>query len=153
MEEVPCGPMDIAITPDGSRAYVTNFGERNRIGRTVSVIDVETDTVIDVDPATPDIIDPVPVSKGPAGIAITQNPEDPPDIFRVYVTHLGGIQQTSFSSPGRTVSVISTATNTVVDQVDLVFDQDEPSLPFVPGGLGSWTSWYSNNFRRLQGLR
>ncbi|MBT9585246.1 hypothetical protein IV102_18020 [bacterium] len=45
---IPVGknPMGIAITPDGSRAYVQNF-----ISRNVSVIDLDTDTVVDTLPS------------------------------------------------------------------------------------------------------
>src|SRR5262245_49048691 len=62
---VPVGgaPRWVAITPDGTRAYVTNVGA-------VSVIDTATNTVV----AT------VPVGNSPQGVAIT------PDGTRAYVT-------------------------------------------------------------------
>jgi YVTN family beta-propeller protein len=78
------GPLGIAITPDGTRAYVTNFF----FGNTVSVIDTLTNTVIDT----------IPVGNFPEGIAIT------PDGTRAYVTNSGD----------GTVSVIDTITNTVI---------------------------------------
>lgn len=58
-------PYDVAITPDGRRAYVTQ-----RAGNSVTVIDVATDTIV----AT------IPVGMVPRGVAIT------PDSTRAYVT-------------------------------------------------------------------
>jgi YVTN family beta-propeller protein len=74
----------VAVTPDGSKVYVTNGGDG-----TVSVIDTATDTVIDP---------PIPVGGGPFGVEVT------PDGSKVYVTN---------GSDG-TVSVIDTATDTVI---------------------------------------
>ena len=64
---VPVGdePRCVAITPDGTAAFVTNFGSGN-----LSVIDTSSNTVV----AT------VPVSRQPFGIAIT------PDGTKAYVT-------------------------------------------------------------------
>lgn len=53
-------PQGIAITPDGTRVYVTNNTSNN-----VSVIDTATNTIIDP---------PIMVGDGPAGIAITPPP-------------------------------------------------------------------------------
>jgi YVTN family beta-propeller protein len=82
---IPVGrvPFGVAITPDGTRAYVAN-----EFSYTVSVIDTATNTVV----AT------IPVGLVPIGVAIT------PDGTRAYVPN-------EFSY---TVSVIDTATNTVV---------------------------------------
>ncbi|MDV6278221.1 hypothetical protein R3Q06_32670 [Rhodococcus erythropolis] len=60
------GPVAVAVTPDGGRAYVTNGSDKS-----VSVIDTATDTVVDT----------VPVGAFPAGVAIT------PDGARTYVTN------------------------------------------------------------------
>jgi len=77
----------IAITPDGSKVYVsTNLGE---LANTVSVIDTVTNAV-----SGP----PIPVGLSPFGVAVT------PDGSKVYVTNTGD----------NTVSVIDTATNMVV---------------------------------------
>ena len=74
-------PFGVAITPDGTRAYVTiNFPNNF-----VSVIDTATNTVV----AT------IPVGAGPIGVAIT------PDGTRAYVTNDGS----------DTVSVIDTTTS------------------------------------------
>jgi YVTN family beta-propeller protein len=65
---IPVGvsPIGVAITPDGTRAYVTNEGS-NTVSGTVSVIDTATNTVV----AT------IPVGPGPFGIAITPAPQAP----------------------------------------------------------------------------
>jgi YVTN family beta-propeller protein len=77
----------VAITPDGTRAYVTISFPNNF----VSVIDTATNTVV----AT------IPVGVAPNGIAIT------PDGTRAYVTDNGS----------DTVSVIDTTNNTVIATV------------------------------------
>jgi len=59
-------PYGVAITPDGTRVYVTNYADN-----TVSVINTATNTAV----AT------VPVGSGPWGVAIT------PQGTRVYVTN------------------------------------------------------------------
>uniref|UniRef100_UPI000A96E89D YncE family protein n=1 Tax=Rhodococcus marinonascens TaxID=38311 RepID=UPI000A96E89D len=61
-------PVGVAVTPDGTRAYVTNVGDG-----TVSVIDTATNTVVET----------VPVGAAPQGVAIT------PDGSRAYVANLG----------------------------------------------------------------
>jgi len=80
-------PSGVAITPDGTRAYVTISFPNNL----VSVIDTATNTVIST----------IPVGVGPTGVAIT------PDGTRAYVTNDGS----------DTVSVIDTATNTVAGTI------------------------------------
>ncbi|MGW9567894.1 putative Ig domain-containing protein [Prescottella equi] len=102
-DKIPLGydrvPIDMAVTPDGSRAYVlTEFGGgSNRGGPEVSVIDTSTKAVT----AT------FPVSKSPARIAIA------PDGQRVYITHHDG---RTVYDPGM-VSVIDTTTNAVTATV------------------------------------
>ena len=125
---IPVGsaPFGVAVTPDGSKVYVTN--ER----RTVSVIDTATNTVAAPIPVgiappawrsrrtaarsmsptlgrdtvsviatapTPWSAHPIAVGLRPAGVAVT------PDGSKVYVANLAT----------DTVSVIAAATNTVVD--------------------------------------
>ena len=65
---VGTNPENVAVTPDGSYAYVTNFGNMN-----VSVIRTSDNTVV----AT------VAVDMGPDGVAVT------PDGGHVYVTNNG----------------------------------------------------------------
>ena len=76
------GPARVAITPNGKRAYVTDFVGGQ--GDTVSVITTATGTVSA----------PITVGKAPVGVAIT------PDGKRAYVPN----------SADGTVSVIRTAT-------------------------------------------
>jgi YVTN family beta-propeller protein len=70
VDTVPVGttPQEVAITPDGTRAYVTNH-----VFASVSVIDTSTNTVVDT----------VPVVSRPIGIAIT------PDGAAAYVANSG----------------------------------------------------------------
>jgi YVTN family beta-propeller protein len=77
-------PWGVAVTPDGSKVYVTDLSSNN-----VSVIDTATNTVVG---------SPIPVGSQPYGVAVT------PDGSKVYVANVGE----------DTVSVIDTATNTVV---------------------------------------
>jgi len=81
-------PAGIVITPNGRFAYIANNGSGNVNSNTVSVIDTATDKVIGT----------VTVGNKPLGIDVT------PDGKYVYVTN---------SNDG-TVSVINTATNTVL---------------------------------------
>src|SRR5262249_15558876 len=85
---VGLGPDGVAITPDGTHAYVT--------GSPISVIDTATNTVV----ATV----PVPVGRLPLGVVTT------PACTHAYVTIGGG-------GINGIVSVIDTATNTVVATV------------------------------------
>jgi YVTN family beta-propeller protein len=75
----------LAITPDGSKLYVT-------------VTDNGTNTVSVIDTATNSVVGTIAVGSRPSGIAIT------PDGTKVYVVNAGD----------NTVSVIDTATNTVI---------------------------------------
>jgi YVTN family beta-propeller protein len=79
------GPVGVAVTPDGKHAYVTNAAFS--IG-SVSVIDTAVNSVGDT----------IPVGTAPFGVAVT------PDGKHAYVANL----------EDNTVSVIATATNTVV---------------------------------------
>ena len=85
-------PIQVAITPDGARSYVTSFTNPG----TVSVIDTATNTVLES----------IPVSPKPEGVAIT------PDGTRAYVPGEGFIP-----FPGTLVSVVDTATNTVIGSI------------------------------------
>jgi YVTN family beta-propeller protein len=126
---IPVGnePIGVAVTPDGSKVYVTHD-----IDNTVSVIDTATNIVtatipvsggtfgVAVSPdgskvyvadgsatvsviatATNTVIATIPVGFGPLGVAVT------PDGSKVYVASGGG-------DINNTVSVIDTATNTVI---------------------------------------
>ncbi|MGB4781741.1 YncE family protein, partial [Candidatus Methylomirabilis sp.] len=144
---IPVGsnPVGVAITPNGTRAYVTNQGSNN-----VSVIDTATNAVT----AT------ITVGSSPAGVAIT------PNGARAYVANFGfntvsvidtatntvvvssipvGLRPDFLAvSPDgasvyvpnqglNTVSVIDTATNTVVDS--LTVGTAPTGVAFTPVGI------------------
>jgi large repetitive protein len=81
-------PIGVAITPDGRYVYIANNGSN-----TVSVLDAVTDRVVNS----------VSVPAGPIGVAVT------PDGKYAFVT-----SAVFGSFTGNTVSVINTATNTLV---------------------------------------
>jgi|SRR6516165_4260777 YVTN family beta-propeller protein len=111
---IPVGanPYSVAVTADGSKAYVTNTGSQ-----TVSVIDTATNTVT----AT------IPAGTFPLGVAVT------PDGSKVYVTNPSGVQS---------VSVIAAATNTVIATIpvggpDGVAVSPDGSKVYVADSFGS----------------
>jgi|GEM_PF-2192927 len=87
---VGSNPFGVAVSPDGTKVYVTNYGSNS-----VSVIGTATNTVT----AT------ITVGSQPMGIAVT------PDGTKVYV-----VNQNLLGNPGN-VSVIDAATNTVLATV------------------------------------
>ncbi len=92
-------PISVAVSPDGTRAYVT----LNTWGTgMVAVIDTATNTVIDTDPDQPGSQNIV-VGTGPRGVAFS------PDGTRAYVANLNS----------RSISIIDTATYTVLANVDV----------------------------------
>ena len=87
-------PQGVAVSPDGSHAYVTS-----EHSNTVSVIAWVTNAA---GASVPTVVATVPVGDGPIGVAVT------PDGARVYVANINS----------STVSVIDTATNSVVATVE-----------------------------------
>ncbi len=90
-------PMEVAFSPDGSRAYVSNF-----VGDTVSVIDTATDAVI----AT------VPVALRPTGVSAS------PDGARVYVvsgvTNRISVIDTASNAVGATITTPTSLSDNIV---------------------------------------
>ncbi|MFE6738539.1 IPT/TIG domain-containing protein [Streptomyces tubercidicus] len=132
VDEIPVGhaPIWAAITPDGRRVYVTNFGASSisvidtathnvitTIGVTSGPWEIEvtpdglrayvacfgTDSVAVIDTATNTVTATVPGLNKPLGLTVT------PDGSRLYVASLGGER----------VDVISTATDTLIASVPL----------------------------------
>jgi YVTN family beta-propeller protein len=129
---VGTGPLGVAVTPDGSKVYVTsNFLDRqpnlsvidtatNAVsttitgidrpvgvavtpdGRKVYVADEVANSVAVIDTATNAVTATIPVGSNPLGVAVN------PDGSKVYTTNSGNI----FAAG--TVSVIDTATNTMI---------------------------------------
>lgn len=93
-------PSAVAVTPDGTHAYVAVGNRDDQLGGNVAVIETATNTVV----ATIDGM----AEATPTGVAIT------PDGSRAYVTNAG---EPDVSDSG--VSVIDTATNTVIATVDV----------------------------------
>ena len=130
---VGVGPQGVAVSPDGTKVYVTNEGSDTGAISTVSVIDTATNTVtatvnVGIRPrgiaVTPDGTKVYVMNYGSNNISIidtandtvtaTVNAENPwgiaisPDRTKVYVTN-----------NGENVSVIDTATNTVTGTVSV----------------------------------
>lgn len=104
--EVGTEPEGVALTPDETRVYVANEGSG-------------TVSVIDTDPASPNfrtLVATINDGIGPAtsGVAVT------PDGTEVYVTNFGAFIPPATVLPG-SVSVIDTATNTVVARIEDAF--------------------------------
>jgi YVTN family beta-propeller protein len=151
---IPVGdsPFGVAVSPDGSKVYVTNLGSAS-----VSVIATATDTVTAtipvaghtdevavssdgskvyvtnvssgnvsvIDPATNTVTATIPVGLAPLGVAVT------PDGSKVYVANVDS----------HNVSVIETATNTVIATIPVgtepvafgIFIQPAPRFAGTPG--------------------
>ncbi len=86
-------PVGLAVSPDGTKVYVANYW-----GNTTSVINTATNTVTATVPGD-----------GPFAVLIA------PDGKKAYVTNLGN----NHDSSGKTVSVIDTGTNNIVNTVDV----------------------------------
>jgi YVTN family beta-propeller protein len=113
-------PNLIAITPDGSRAYVADYGTNQ-----VSVIDtVPTDAKYNTDIAD------IGVGSSPIGVAIT------PDGKHAYVTN----------SNDNTISVIDTSSNTVSTTISTGVGLNPTDIAITPDG----TRAYFTNFDALQ---
>ncbi|HZN78976.1 MAG TPA: beta-propeller fold lactonase family protein, partial [Mycobacterium sp.] len=61
-------PQLIVVSPDGTRAYVTNYGSNS-----VSIIDTATNKVVDANPATPSTVDAIAVPSTPVGVGLSKD--------------------------------------------------------------------------------
>jgi YVTN family beta-propeller protein len=105
-------PSGVVVTPDGTRVYVTN-----NTANTVSVIETTGNTVI----AT------IAVGTNPTGVAVT------PDGALVYVANNNASAKCTVTGcPQHPVSVISTATNTVVATISVGYKPD--GMAVTPDG-------------------
>jgi YVTN family beta-propeller protein len=98
------GPFGISVTPDGLYVYVCNY-----LDKSVSVIRTEDNKEIDTDPST-DEIDPIRMEAQPISVSVT------PDGKFAYVCNY----------LDKTVSVIRTEDNTVIDTDPSTEDKIDP---------------------------
>jgi YVTN family beta-propeller protein len=112
---LPAGsdPFGIAITPDGTRAYVANAGTPD----SVAVINTATNTILTTIP--------FPAGSDPFGIAIT------PDGSRAYVANFG--------TPD-SVTVINTATNTILTTIVLPAGSNPQLIAITPDGSRAYVA-------------
>jgi YVTN family beta-propeller protein/VCBS repeat-containing protein len=114
--EIPNMPSNVAISPDGTRAYVTTF--------TINDSDIPSGSLIVVDTETRSIVATVTGLLDPNGVAVS------PDGSRVYV--VDGV--------ARTVQVVDTDTNTIIATIQDVFGtrgvavSPDGSRVYVTGG-------------------
>lgn len=124
------GPSGFVITPDGTTAYVNNYGGPNGVGSgngtTVNVVDLATNTI--VGPA-------ITVGLAPAGLAVT-----PDGAFVYVINYVDG-------NPGTgTVTLIDTATNTLVGTTIPGFSGPFQIIITSNGRYAYVTNFGSNNF-------
>jgi len=126
------GPSGMAITPDGNKAYVNNYGGPEGLvsgnGKTVRVVDLRTNTIVG---------SPIIVGLAPAALAMT------PDGKYVYViNYVDG-------NPGTgTMSVIRTSDDTVVGTISGF--SGPFAIAIAPNGkYACVTNFGSNNFEPI----
>jgi len=122
------GPSGMAITPDGTTAYVNNyggpFGVGSGNGTTVSVVNLKTNTIVGT----------ITVGLAPASLAITVD-----GAFVYVINYVDG-------NPGTgTISIIKTSNNTVVGTIPGF--SGPFSIAMTPNGKYAYiTNFGSNNF-------
>ena len=113
------GPPSVAVSPDGTRAYVTNFFSHN-----VSVIDTATNTVVYT----------IGVGSEPNGVAVATIPSPEADLSVTKTCDPGSV------APGSVVNCTATVTNAGPDEAQEVSVTDDLppglSLAGTPGGGG-----------------
>ncbi|MDP3889246.1 MAG: YncE family protein [bacterium] len=123
------GPSGMVITPDGKTAYVNNYGSPSGVGSgnatTVRVVDLNTNAIVGA---------PITVDLAPASLAIT-----PSGTFVYVINYVDG-------NPGTgTISIIRTATNTVVGRIRGF--SGPFAIAITPDGSYAYvTNFGSNNF-------
>ncbi|GBD39586.1 PE-PGRS family protein PE_PGRS18 [bacterium HR37] len=93
------GPTFIAISPDGLKAYVANSGSQETPGNTISIIDTQTDKIINT----------LTVGSVPRALGIVVVTDT---VSKLYVVNSG-----TQDNPDNTVSVINVLTDTVVTSI------------------------------------
>jgi YVTN family beta-propeller protein len=126
-------PFEVAVSPNGSKVYVTNFALGNP--GFVSVIDTDMNTIV---------VPSIPVGSAPAGLAVT------PDGNRIYVANL----------VSNDVSVIDTGSNAVIATIPVgnnpeaygLFIQPVPVFARAPGARNCHGTSVSALARKYRGL-
>ena len=122
------GPIDVAVSPDGSRLYVANAGDDvSNIDGTLSVIDAATKKVV----ATVSF-----AGQNAADVAVS------PDGKTVYVPFFGDVTESTAGGLG----VVSTATNTVTTTLpESATGQTSPGVAVSPDGTKLYVLVVSNS--------
>lgn len=126
------GPSGFAIVPQGTTAYVNNYGgpsgRGSGFGNTVNVVDLNTNAIVGA---------PIIVDQAPASLAVT------PDGEFVYV-----INYITGNTDGGTANVIQTSNNSVIATIP---DLSGPfAIAMTPNGNFAYvTNFGSNNFYPL----
>lgn len=115
-------PTVVAITPDGTKAYVTNKGTDSPNSGQVTVFDLIKNKALTT----------IPVGIAPYGIAIT------PDGTHAYVTNLGRVNV----EDGTTLTKINLNTNTVVGTVSGLINPN--TIAITPNGKKAYVSSSQN---------
>lgn len=123
------GPSGFAITPDGTKAYVNNYGGPEGVGSgnatTVRVVDLSTNTIIGA---------PITVDLAPAALAITPNGE-----FVYVINYVDGNPRTG------TINIIRISDNAVVGRITGF--SGPFGIAITPDGTQAYvTNFGSNNF-------
>jgi len=118
----PYGPIGVAITPDGNRAYVTNRGNG-----TVEVIETSTNTWVETIPVS---------SSFPVGIAIT------PDGTRAYVVTRGPLTRVLMIGIDPNLPGFHSVVDVI--QIDINPSSSVTSIAITPDGRRAYVTYGSN---------
>lgn len=129
------GPSGFAILPNGTRAYVNNYGGPSGVGsgngNTVRVVDLTTNAIIG-----PPIVLSTTVPAAPAALAVTPNGQ-----YVYVINYVDGNIGTG------TISVIRTSDNTVVNTISNIGLSGPFAIAITPDGNFAYIANFgSNNF-------
>lgn len=132
------GPFNIVISPNGRKAYVTNFGSNNFVpfGTTVSVVDLKTHTIRTQ----------IPLGIQPSGIDLTPNGKyavvSNYNTLYAYVTP-PPVQYLNLTPGQGTVNIIDLETNCVVATIPV--NQSPANVAITPDGKYACVTNYTSN--------
>lgn len=127
------GPFQIAITPDGTKALVTNFGSNNfqPYGTTVSVVSLNP----------LEITSTITLGIQPSGLAISSNGNA---YVSNYNTLYAGPDYSALTAGQGTVNIINLSTMTVIPPT-IVVGQSPNIIAISPDGTVGYVSNYTSN--------